>query len=311
MPITLATGAVQVSDNWEFTAQSNLKISVTSQPHSDVFNRFFPAYDKAFILPEEKEDESGFSACLALNKGPTHDELSRKYGPFCEVVFTATDPTDGVLVGGANLFAARFAKDDKRVTTGNLNYIFTSPQARGKGFFRPLLDATMDVMRSLFPMPTPALFLFVEQNDPYQMTAEAYARDTAHAGIDQFDRLMVWAKAGARVVDFKYVQPALSSQQEPDDTLIYALLNPIGDTLDPTILAEHLTRFFAISVLKGNPLGSNDTARQQLDQLARIKASGHQLALLDPTSLLHNRAHRPPAASLLSALRLQMETDNG
>lgn len=235
---------------WSFSS-SGLELEVTTAYDTKTFREFFAEYDKVFVLPAEKEEASGFAACLALNRGPGHARLAAEYGDFLELCLVARDA--GVLIGGANLIALRFPGPNGDPTvTSNLNYIFTTGAARGKGYFRRLLAAIRPLVVSIFPGPEP--LIFVEQNDPFRMTDEAYAEDTARAGIDQFDRLLAWAKVGARVLDFPYVQPGLSADQPADDTLVYALLDPPADRLPASVLREHLRRFFAISVAKGEPL---------------------------------------------------------
>jgi hypothetical protein len=143
------------------------------------------------------------------------------------------------------------------------------------------------------------------------MSPEAYAEDTAHAGIDQFDRLLVWARAGARVLDFPYVQPGLSADQPADDSLVLTELDPASDRLDAGILAGHLQRFFAISVAKGAATGG---VREVEAQLSLLGSSRYRdgVPLLDPEPLLKEvtgrsdrwsywRARPPSLAAALKA----------
>lgn len=108
------------------------------------------------------------------------------------------------------------------------------------------------------------MLVFFEQNDPEKMTPEQYEQDTLNSGIDQKERMRMWAKLGARRVDFPYVQPPLSADQEPDETLSLCVMlaeyivrekkeDFLPDTLSgipPHALYNHLYRFFAVSVLK-------------------------------------------------------------
>jgi hypothetical protein len=86
------------------------------------------------------------------------------------------------------------------------------------------------------------------------------------------------------VLEFDYVQPALSPGQEPDETLVYAVLDPPGAAIDAALLAGHLERFFAISVFKGRPLGGEATA--SLTRLRDLAARGRAVAVLDPLPVL-------------------------
>jgi hypothetical protein len=52
------------------------------------------------------------------------------------------------------------------------------------------------------------------------------------------------------------------------------------------LVAEHLRKFFGISVLKGAPLAGDRDASRQLAALDTMCATGAPVALLDPTRLL-------------------------
>ncbi len=271
------------------TQGATLSVETTDTYPSATFDAFFAEYDKAFILPAEKEEEAGFAACLALNHGAAHAALTVRYGPFREVVLVVRDEPGGPVVGGANYIATRIELAGQApLVTANLNYIFTTAAGRGRGYMRPLLRIVRDSIAALPFADGLAPLIFLEQNDPFRMTPEAYARDTRHAGTDQFDRLLIWARTGARILDIDYLQPGLSADQPADDTLAYALLDPPAETLDPTMLAAHLERFFAISVFKGEPLSA--TAASMVADLRHPGAA--PVRLFDPTPLLTEIAAR-------------------
>jgi len=264
-----------------------IAIQATDRADSDIFERFFAGYDRAFVLPDEKEGREGLEACLALNHGAAHSGLAEVFGPFRELCLIATDD-DGAFVGGANFIAMPSTGAGRCAVTANLNYIYVDREARGRGHLRRLLGAVMETAAAIFGgrdgQPRP--LVFIEQNDPFSMSDESYARDTQAAGMDQLDRLRIWARLGARVVDFPYVQPALSDEQDADDTLIYSVLGSSGRRLDPAVLHGHLLPFFGISVLKGRPLDSDQAAARQLERLEGMIAANEAIALLDPTPLL-------------------------
>lgn len=274
-------------------AMDGLIIRTTDEGEGPLFERFFAGYDRAFVLPEEKEDREGFRACLALNHGAAHERLAAEYGPFRELCLVAEDYR-GALVGGANLIATRFALPGAEpVVTVNLNYVYIDPERRGRGCLRELVRGAGQIAAAEFREPGEPL-IFIEQNDPFRMSAEAYARDTTMAGIDQLDRLRIWAKLGARILDFDYVQPALSPAHEPDENLLYALLGGFEGTVCARLVAGHLRRFFGISVLKGRPLSDDAAATAQLHALERHG----EVALLDPRPLLARLESRQSARAL-------------
>lgn len=279
--------------------EAPLTVRTTDRADSEIFDRFFAGYDSAFVLPDEKEDREGLAECLSLNHGTRHAELEKRFGSFRELCLIA-ETGDGAAVGGAN-FIAMPARGDAGIVTANLNYIYVAPEARKRGNLRRLLAIVFETVKSLFEDDFGELLplIFIEQNDPFQMSEENYERDTRFTGIDQLDRLRIWSRLGARVVDFPYVQPALSDDQEPDDSLIYSVLGASRSTLSASVLRGHLERFFGISVLKGRPLASDRAAGPQLDALEAAMTESRAIALLDPAPLLAKLSHRRDAAALL------------
>lgn len=278
-----------------------LAVQITDTGDGPVFDRFFAGYDRAFVLPDEKEDVEGFRACLALNHGAEHDRLVAEYGPFRELCLVADD-ADGTPAGGANMIAAVIdVPGFGPAVTVNLNYVYVDPASRGRGHLRRLVAASAKIAESLFGDPI-APIVFIEQNDPFRMSAQAYARDTAATGLDQLDRLRIWSRLGARIVDIDYVQPALSAGQGPDDTLIYSVLGRAEPTLPAAILRAHLARFFGISVLKGAPFGGDETVQAQLNDLGTATAANRRIDLLDPEPLLDRLAAPQEARALLGEI---------
>jgi hypothetical protein len=257
-----------------------------------VFARFFKGYDKAFVLPNEKEDEAGFARCFALNFGAAYERLSQLYGAYSEVCLVAHD--GDVEIGGANFIAMPV---DAHTVSANLNYIYINQNARGRGALSRLVAGVSDTMGALYPGRLRRL-MFIEQNDPFRMSAEDYQRDTEFTGLDQFDRLRIWARRGARVVDMAYAQPPLSAEQGADDTLVYSVMGAGADHLDACVLEAHLTRFFGVSVLKGADIGDNPVASSQIARLRSDCAAGKQIALLDPRAQLEKLARREDIARL-------------
>lgn len=287
-----------------FATRGGLVIEATTDPQSATLEEFYSGYDAAFVLPNEKEELDGFVACLALNAGADYARLAERYGPFREVVLVARDGASGEIVGGANFIAFPLHANPD-VLSINLNYIFVSPAQRRRGHFQRLFAGVGETAATFFETPTAALeqFVFIEQNDPLQMSAVDYVRDTAHSGIDQMQRIRLWAALGAKIIDFAYVQPALSAEQVPDATLIYAVLGAQGETLDACLLREHLLRFFGISVLKGaDPLVDPVAARQlaELGERCRTRAS---VPLLTATPLADRGDEMPGRTSLRDLIR--------
>jgi GNAT superfamily N-acetyltransferase len=269
-----------------------LTVEATTLPGSTL-DRFYEGYDRSFVLSNEKEMLAGFVECLDLNRGQYYQKLSGLYGPFREVVLLANDPLTRMQVGGANFIAYPVAAGDAIAL--NLNYIYVLPEARGRGHLKRLLRSTTETAKVFFENTTgeSEVLVFIEQNDPLRMTTEDYVHDSRHTGLDQVERIRIWAKLGARLVDVRYVQPPLSKDQEADENLVYSVLGARRSTLSACTLHDHLQRFFAISVLKGRELENEPSACSQLEALSAQCGSGREIALLDPFPALDWLAAHP------------------
>jgi hypothetical protein len=245
-----------------------LVIDATTAADDPLVDEFYAGYDQAFVLPNEKESLRGFRECLALNAGADYRRLHGRYGPYREVVAVVRDVPGGAIVGGANFIAFPLRATTELLSV-NLNYVFVSAPRRGQGRFRRLVEAMPDIAHGAFlgSSKSARTLVFIEQNHPHRMSPADYRLDTETSGLDQWTRIAIWTRLGARLIDFPYIQPPLSSDQEPDRTLLYGVLGASGDTLDACLLHDHLERFFGISVLKGMPLEGSEVARDQLAAL--------------------------------------------
>lgn len=270
----MATGAwhirlmvvARVNGMSDFTLPGGLRVTAADDPLSPVLARFFEGYDRAFVLPDEREELEGFKACLAINESYRH-AFGRTHSEMVAVI----EDEGGTLLAGANFLATSIDRGPLVPPAAiALNYVFVEEAARGKGLLRKMLGVVRRLaVEALGLHPgrdQPAIF--IEQNDPLRMSPEKYAADTAHSGIDQVDRMAVWAKVGARIVDFPYIQPPLSPQQQADDSLVYAAVDYPSDAVDAGLLRDHLESFFAISVLKGAQEAPGGVAGTQLAALA-------------------------------------------
>ncbi len=302
-------------------SNSGLVIEATTAADDGLLEEFYRDYDGAFVLENEKEGYDGFAECLGLNAGDQYANLVGRYGPFREFVAVVRDPATGARLGGANfiIFPVSPATARELVLSINLNYVFVNTQLRRKGIFRQLMGDlpavafrlfaetnASDLPKALRGAGEPQVYVFIEQNDPFRMSREDYDRDTELTGLDQVARIGLWSRLGARIVDFPYVQPPLSKDQDADDTLAYAVLGAPNVDLDACLLRSHLERFFGISVLKGADLSAEPTAAAQLSELALRCNEKRRVPLLDGNvpvieSALAKTAKRP--ATLREALR--------
>ncbi|NJO32825.1 MAG: hypothetical protein HC869_06470 [Rhodospirillales bacterium] len=297
-------------------AASGLLYCGTTSAADGVLEQFFAAYDSSFVLENEKESFLGFAQCLALNDEPRYQDLRSEYGPFREFVVVVRE-SSGAVVGGLNfiIFSLNDPDHGGPSLSLNLNYIFVPPSQRRRGVFKAMVADVPSLAVSLFnhtnandipegwtvPGRSPSMYTFIEQNDPYRMSPEDYALDTHATGLDQLARIALWTRQGARIVDFPYVQPALTADQEADPNLVYAVLGARSSSLHPALLRQHLLVFFGISVLKGRDPQSDVDARRQLGQLAEMSAAGARVELLDATGLAS--LPNPSAANGTATLR--------
>jgi hypothetical protein len=315
------TGATRNGTRLSLVSASGLVIEATTAADDGLLEEFYRDYDGAFVLENEKEGYDGFAECLGLNAGDQYANLVGRYGPFREFVAVVRDPATGARLGGANfiIFPVSGATARELVLSINLNYVFVNTQLRRKGVFRQLMGDLPALAFRLFAQTNaadlpkvpprgsePQVYIFIEQNDPFRMSRENYDRDTELTGLDQVARIGLWSRLGARIVDFPYVQPPLSKDQDADDTLAYAVLGARDADLDACLLRSHLERFFGISVLKGADLSVEPTAAAQLSELAVRCKEKRRVPLLDGDvpvieSALAKTAKRP--ATLREALR--------
>jgi hypothetical protein len=312
-----------------FQSPSGLQIEASTIASDGVLDQFYQDYDAAFLLPNEKEGRDGFAECLALNAPPTYEALAERFGPFREFVLIARDGVSGPRIGGANFiaFPLRLPEaSEANILTLHLNYVFVNSPARRRGYFSRLVRDLPNIALRLLAetisadLPKawleavvraratsrtpPQTLIYIEQNDPFRMSLEDYALDTKYTGLDQMARVSMWARLGARIVDFPYVQPPLSSDQRADPNLLLAVLGATTAGLEAGLLLGHLERFFGISVLKGAEPYHQPGASQQLRALGSHCSERKFIPLLAVPSLAQDLSRiNPRPASFPDALR--------
>jgi len=251
----------------ELKLNDDIVVSATDCAEAPLLEVFFEGYNRAFVLPDEREELSGFRECLALNNIHRPD-----FGHYHSELVAVFRDVQGTLLGGANFLAtAMTPRPGWPPATIALNYVYVESAARGRGLLRLILSAVQRLAMTALRLDPDGkqAFIFLEQNDPLRLSAKEYQADTTHSGTDQVDRLTIWARMGTRIVDFPYVQPALSSGQRPDDGLLLGAICPEGQSIEAALLYDHLKSFFAISVLKGRRAGADCASKPQLAELSK------------------------------------------
>jgi GNAT superfamily N-acetyltransferase len=317
------SGAVR--DRTRLVSAAGFVIDATTSGDDGLLREFYSDYDRAFVLENEKEGYDGFAECLKLNHGDAYAGLVKRYGPFREFIMVVREAQTDARLGGANFIICPISNKREVVLSMNLNYVYVNPEARRQGVFRRLMRDMPGIAYRLFARSNPRdlpekwrakaqgkkflpqVYIFIEQNDPFRMSAEDYDRDTKLTGLDQVARIGLWSRLGAKIVDFPYVQPPLSKDQDAHATLAYAVLGAPGAALDAGLLRLHLERFFGISVLKGADLSAEPAAAAQLSALTKASKRNQRVPLLAgkistiKSKMANHSAARPP--TLRDALR--------
>lgn len=246
--------------------QNGISVFASSSPSSGVLLRFLEGYDRAFVLVDEREEPEDFQRCLAQNRMSRH-----AFGLIHSELVAVFEDTDGNLLAGANFLATSVHPTEHLPqATVALNYVYVEPLARGKGMLRIILNTIRELSVVALGLSKEGLppVIFIEQNDPLALTVEEYNYDTSHSGLDQIERLAMWESVGARIIDFPYVQPALSASKKSNSSLLYAVIDYPDRMLDLRLFYNHLQSFIYISVLKGEADTPDGVASSQLTLLS-------------------------------------------
>ena len=110
--------------------------------------------------------------------------------------------------------------------TGIIEFLAVGTEMRGQGYGQALHRG---IERLLAADAAIALdYIAAEMNDPFRT-------DPASDNMDPFQRAMIWHRWGYRVIDFAYVQPALSDTQDAVGNL--CLILRVRDGMDQDWIA--------------------------------------------------------------------------
>lgn len=130
---------------------------------------------------------------------------------------------------------------------GIIEFLVVTPDARGAGLGRRLLDYTQrlveaDAGKAHASLP---VGIAAEMNDPFR--TDLYADN-----YDPFDRAALWASWGFNRVDMPYVQPALSADQAPVDSLLlmFKPLHPPVATSVSGSIVTHLLHDYLVYAMR-------------------------------------------------------------
>jgi GNAT superfamily N-acetyltransferase len=265
----------------------------------DHFEKIYECYLTCFTLTDEQASREDFITNLKENwQGK----------PGVEWWVFARDKETGKIAGFNNFTAFKAAPKQEVDGTVHDIYMGVAEPYREQGLARYLMQArdraAVDYLQQaateegdfyrLYELSADPVKLvtFAEQNNPLMMTAEQYLADSEAAEIDQWDRRYVYGKLDHATMGFRYVQPALSEEQEAcrylDLVARHSIVDPVDNdrvtvssgedmpkTVKSEIVEEHLTNFFAKSFQKGTSLKSEglDGTVRDLESMKTIGLS--------------------------------------
>jgi GNAT superfamily N-acetyltransferase len=235
---------------------SDFKLLEVSEPNDAILEPFYDLYSQVFTLEEEREPIEAFRAILDMN---SRKDVQCDFGPYCEYITVAKAPDDRVIALANYILYAYPGKANEFSGSSQLNFICVAPDVRGQGIAAHLLrfleKRVGEFASAHTGDPSPRAFITIEQNNASRMTREQRECDEAAAGISSERRNTWWRRQGYRQLEFPYVQPPLSKDQEACRYIdYYARLIGVGsaeiNSLPAAQLLEHLRRYFFVSVGK-------------------------------------------------------------
>ncbi len=120
---------------------------------------------------------------------------------------------------------------------GVIEFILVNEAARGQGLGRRLHDATLTLLRgdAIAAGHSELAAVIIELNDPFRTAPSS-------DNLDPFLRAAMWGRWGYGRLCFPYIQPALSMDQQPVDTLLLAA-KPLVPKLQTQVPADLILRF--------------------------------------------------------------------
>ena len=274
------------------TFSAGLVYRVINTPKDPALEQVYKLYELYFPLADEKESLEGFEEAVALNNSIYQDI----FGTSKEEWIVMYD-SDGHVLGGVN-FAHYFVADstsscggekvEKPFASIQIIYIFIKSEYRSLGLASVLLDrVSTHVQESLsaekIAIPQEDTYVFCEQNAPERMSQEEYFTDAINSQIDPCDRLVWWHNHGYRRLSMDYIQPALSPNSQPCTSLTLNIKSD-KNIIPGYVVAQHLRRFFTLSIFKGEVNTTTNTYIESLfSTLSKtsISTEGDQTYYLD------------------------------
>jgi hypothetical protein len=239
-----------------------VEVQIADKDHCELLRRFYrECYMAEFPDPNERESLKNIQD--SLRKKETHEYGANNYH-----VLIAVDG-DGAPVGGS--ICDYFHKPN----AGVIEYILVKPGLRKSGLGSQLLHTTESILANdaLNNRGTDGLdWVVAEVDDPYLTRVEAQA-------FDPFARARIWDRWGYRILDFPYIQPALSKAQQPLYNL-KLMVKPFGNRFTDTVPAgdvrQLLLDYIRLAMRKKHP--ENEPGFVKMNSF--LSSEAQQIALL-------------------------------
>ena len=251
---------------------AGLVYRVINTPKDPALEEVYKLYELYFPLADEKESLEGFEEAMALNNS-TYQDI---FGTSKEEWIVMYD-SDGNVLGGVN-FAYYLVVDsatscgcgevEKPFVSIQIIYIFIKSEYRSLALASILLERVSAHVQEMvniekIAIPQEDTYIFCEQNAPERMSQEEYFTDAINSQIDPCDRLVWWHNHGYRRLTMDYVQPALSPDSQPCTSLTLNIKSD-KNIIPGYVVAQHLRRFFTLSIFKGEVNTMTNTCIESL-----------------------------------------------
>jgi hypothetical protein len=157
---------------------------------------------------------------------------------------------------------------------GVIEFLLVSPGQRQGGLASRLLGQTESALAADAQRAGRELdWIAAELDDPFRVSL-------AESGFDPFTRGSIWHRWGYRMLDFRYVQPALSPEKSPATTLLLAAktLSPEFAASIPTARVLSFLREYMVWAMRIEKPATDPVYREMAE---RLNSAGPSVALVD------------------------------
>ncbi|MVU77531.1 GNAT family N-acetyltransferase [Nocardia sp. ET3-3] len=207
----------------------------------ELLRRFYrECYEVAFPDPDERESLANMESYLKLKE-------QGWYGANNYHIVIAS--LGGGIVGGS---VCDYLAEPN---AGVIEYLLVQPGLRESGLGSRLLAAIERLCRTDAALleRRELDWLVAETEDPYRNAVPA-------EGFDTFVRARIMAGLGFRIMDFRYVQPALSDQQEPAENLLL-IARPVAgkpDAIGADVVLSIVSQYMRWAMRIEHPLRNRE-----------------------------------------------------